>query len=123
MKTVKKLTGMQGSWLVNVTYDDGSTERLPTAHAYFWSSGNQYQRRSGDVGSNGFFRDNPKKFAEYIEALKANKRVVLTKDDIDEATAHFKRADYQGVFDVEDITLSGDSLRFRFVRRLPIAAA
>jgi hypothetical protein len=117
MKRVKKLSGMQGSWLVNVTYDDGSTERLPTAHAYFWVHGQppHYQRRLGDVGSTG--RDT-KKFTDYIDALKAKKRVVLTKADIDEATAPFERADYLGVFDVDDIKLSDDSLSFRFVRRL-----
>jgi hypothetical protein len=118
MKRVKKLRGMQGSWLVDVTYDDGSVERLPTAHAYFWASGKEYHRGLGDVGSTGFFKDT-KKFTDYIDALKAKKRVVLTKDDIDEAAHHFERTDYLGVFDVDDIKLSDNSLSFRFVQRLP----
>jgi hypothetical protein len=32
--------------------------------------------------------------------------------------AEAERADYLGVFDVDDIKLSDDSLSFRFVRRL-----
>jgi|SRR6516164_4801101 hypothetical protein len=115
--TVKSIRGSQGKWDVDVTYSDGSRETLPTAHRYFWKGGDVYHRGDPDI-SWPIFRDKPQ-FEEHVNLIKEKRRVVVTTDDIDEATGMFKRTGYVGVFDVDGISVTKDGLTFRFVRRLP----
>jgi hypothetical protein len=112
--------GTQGSWNVEVTYADGTKEVLPTAHRLFWKvdrDGPYFQRGPSDVGWQ-HYTGRKKKFAAYMELLKAKKRVVVTNDDFDMETGFAKRTGYVAVYDVADISLDADGLFYRFVNRI-----
>jgi hypothetical protein len=36
------ISGERGTWSAKVTWEDGSLERLPCAHKYFWTKGKHY---------------------------------------------------------------------------------
>ena len=120
LPVVKKIRGSQGSWDVEVIYADDSKETLPTAHKYFWKvdqAGPYYQRGPADASWANFQQNG--KFADHVVLLNAKKRVVLTTDDINEASGLWKRTGYVGVFDIAEVSLGENGLFFRFVGRLP----
>jgi hypothetical protein len=122
MPVVKKkgIRGAQGSWDVVVTYTDGTKQTLPTAHKFFWKGRNRYERGGPDDPTWEYYRAQPR-FPDHVALLKQTKRVAVTIDDFDRNSGLWQRKDYVGVFDIDDITVDGTDMSFRFVDRLPEA--
>ncbi len=103
----RKATGSRGSWFATV---DG--ESLPCVHKHWWKNG-RYHDPHACLGQ--------PKWDEFIAALKAGKKAVLTNDDL-LPSGGFKRKSgqeaYIGVFEIDEIEVNGTDLMFRFVRRI-----
>jgi hypothetical protein len=113
---VKRITGSQGSWDVRVTYTDGTSQMLPTAHKEFWK-GDRYERGGPDDVSWKHYSSRPR-FQKHVELLHQTKRVAVTFDHFDHAAGIWHRDGYSGVFDIDDIKVDDDGMSFRFVRRV-----
>jgi hypothetical protein len=115
MGTVK-CKGSQGSWEADAHHPDGHVERLACAHQHWWKNG----RYSDPLPTH--LRKPEKKFSRYIDLLRSTHRVILTSDSTNDqkfrGEGFFTRAGYIGVFEISDIVLDDDGLRFNFVRRI-----
>jgi hypothetical protein len=119
MPEVKDVLGSQGSWDVRVYYTDGTSEMMPTAHKAFWRPGNppRYERGGPDDVTWDKYRSLPR-YPAHVALLKQAKRVVVTTDDFDPVTLAYRRTDYVGVYDIDDIKVDDAGMSYRFVNRL-----
>jgi hypothetical protein len=126
-KKVKKYLGYQGQWYADVTYDDGTKERLPCVHEHFyrWNNGRPYYEdpwASTKRKDTYAVRQNAK-FKPHIAMIQEKRRVVLTTDTVDvskdRAEGYFKRKPkgYRGVWEIDNFKLDEQSMRFDFVER------
>ncbi len=109
----KKATGRQGWWFAVV---DGAA--LPCVHKH-WLTGLSYH----DPFKRHEHKNIGAKIGEYVDAVAAGRRVILTDDDAtldsDGEVIAFARSRYIAVFEVDDVTYAApDGLRFRLVDRL-----
>jgi hypothetical protein len=110
------IRGSQGSWEADVTYEDGSKEKLACLHAYFWPRGQTY--------------DDPltpevrqmRKFEKHVALIKEKGRIIMTTDKIDPTKSRglgfFTRTGYIGVFAVEDFELDDNGMRLLLTKRI-----
>jgi hypothetical protein len=95
----KKALGERGSWFATV---DG--ERLPCVHQH-WITGTRHC--DPHVRTDG-------KWPNFIEAIEAGKKVIVTKDDVTTWT----RTGYVAVFRVENVVVDETGLCFDLAERL-----
>lgn len=99
--------GERGSWFAEV-----NGERVPCVHEH-WVTRNK----------NGMYYDDPgysetgPKWPEFIRELKTLNRAVLTKDTFVPGGA-FERQGYIALFDINNVRIENDHLRFNFVARI-----
>lgn len=118
----KSITGFQGQWKAEVEWDDGSKEVLTCVHQLLCKgsgSGFRYEDPNDWIGKNVAARS---KFAEQVQMIKSERRVIVTTDSINEnvpyGDGYYTRTGYVGVFDVADIkSNSNGRLAFRFTKR------
>lgn len=100
--------GSVGSWFAVV---DG--ERLPCVHKH-WCEGKAQSYNDPWVRRGRAHAD------EFVDAIEANKTVILCEDEITENEGRepgFKRKTYIAVFEVSDVVCDDDGLRFKFAKR------
>jgi hypothetical protein len=107
-----KFKGIRGSWFA--TNKQG--ERLPCVHKHWCGDWPNYYDPGIKPGER-------KKADEFIAAIKADKRVILTSDVIADGSprATFDRADYIGEYTVDNVVADRRGLRFTFVERAEAA--
>jgi hypothetical protein len=116
-RTWRSAKGSQGTWHADVTWSDGTTERLACVHQHFSRAGHYYDPLSSE------FYDTPAdedpRFAEWLDLIRAKGRVIMTKSDPVPGKGYtaLRRSQYVAVFDVTDIIRDDAGLHFRFVRR------
>ena len=102
-----KFKGRQGDWTADVVE---WAERLPCVHKCFWVTDRDYHDPHPSQGD--------QRFAPYIALMREKRRVIATKSKLDPSKprggGEFKRDGYVGVFEVANITVDDDGLRFRF---------
>ncbi len=103
-----KAKGKRGSWFAT-----WQKENLPCVHEEW------YNHKQGGLP---FYLDpgvklGEKQWDDFIDALKNKKRVILTRDEYTEPK-NFKRSDYQGIFDIDNIAIDDAGLRFDFIKRI-----
>jgi hypothetical protein len=92
--------GHQGSWVADVTIN-GQTKELATIHTQFIRQG--YDGLVYDRHDTGW-ADHPTKAAKWEEALRREKMVVLTDDDVvSDRFFHVERKGYIAVFAIDEI--------------------
>jgi hypothetical protein len=103
----RKARGQRGSWFATV---DG--ERLPCVHQ-FWMSGSPPKYKDPGAGNDG-------PWPEYIQQIKALKKVIVTTDDVPEQPTEggWKRTGYVALWSIDNVALTGSDLCFDFVQRL-----
>ena len=102
------LTGRQGDWLVEVTWEDGTTELLPTAHTRFYDGATRIYLRT----DNSMERFNGK-LSSWKDRIYRTQKVVLTDSDWD-TDAPPKRTGYIGVFDIAELEFKGTGAAHSF---------
>jgi hypothetical protein len=116
-----KISGERGTWSAKVTWEDGTVERLPCAHQYFWTNGRGYHDPlNWEGGREQALKDSRMK--NWIAMALETNRVILTTDAINEngerGGAFFTRTGYVGVYDVADLQADvATGLRFQFTGR------
>jgi len=100
-----KAEGQRGSWFAVV-----NGESLPCVHEHWYRKGSYHDPNA--------YRENPAKWDGLISALRSTKRAILTKDNVVDELKSFERIGYIAVFEIDEISLDGFDLRFRFVKRL-----
>lgn len=102
-----KVKGKRGSWFAGV---DGET--LPCVHEewYEWNAGKPYYLDKG-------VKLGDRQWDEFINGIKNSKRVILTKDKWTE-NGSFERLGYIAVWDIDNITVENNELRFDFAKRI-----
>ncbi len=109
------LKGRQGDWLVEVEWEDGSTEQVPVAHTKFYDGASHIYRREDSTLER--FKRFKGKVAKWRDRLYRSSKVVLT-DDIWEGDAPPKRNGYVGVFDISELEFEGEAGHsFKIVNR------
>ena len=63
-------------------------------------------------------REEARKWSELLDALRAEKRAILTLDRTPDGGKNFEREGYIGLFRIGDIEVSDGHLRFQFLERL-----
>jgi hypothetical protein len=115
------ILGERGTWSAKVTWEDGTVERLPCAHQYFWTGGRGYHDPlDWDGGPEQALQDSRMK--NWIAMARETSRVILTTDAVNEdhqrGGAFFTRTGYVGVYDVADVQADvANGLRFQFTGR------
>jgi hypothetical protein len=110
-KHYRKIFGPQGSWLAKVTWDNGTTEMLPTAHKECLI-GMHYRRR---ITNPAFTMSRaPGKLEAWKTALLTHHKIVLTESTGEVGETEVKRKGYIDIFDVENIELIGDGAEHDF---------
>ena len=113
------ISGERGTWSAKVTWEDGTVERLPCAHQYFWTNGRGYHDPlDWEGGPKQALQDS--KMKNWIAMARATNRVILTSDAINQngPGAFFTRTGYVGVYDVADVQADvASGLRFQFTGR------
>jgi hypothetical protein len=116
---IVKIRGSQGSWEAQVSYPDGRKEVLACVHQHFWKS-----------GPSGPCYDDPwtpelretAKFAKHVDLIRTKGRVILTTDNINESKnrgeGFFERTGYVAVYNIDDLVVDDEGLRFRFADRI-----
>jgi len=104
-----KVRGQRGSWFASA-----GGELLPCVHAH-WFKDEWYADPGAHPGHPG--HPGHPQWDEFIAAIKASKKVILTADNVDEA-GNFERTGYIGIFSVNDVAVSDGILTFKFVERL-----
>jgi hypothetical protein len=99
-----KAEGQRGSWFANV-----NGETLPCVHKH-WLKKDLYHDPNA-------YRQNSKKWDDLIAAIRDKKRVILTDDNVKDELQSFERTGYIAVFEIDDVSLDGFDLRFRFTKR------
>jgi hypothetical protein len=98
-----KAIGRRGSWFAKV-----NGERLPCVHQH-WFTGVEYD--------DPFYQEGLEPWPEFVEAIKAGGKVVVTRDEVtvkaDGKPPAFKRSGYVAVYRVSDVRIEGSHLRFR----------
>ena len=100
----RKAVGHRGSWFAKV---DG--ELLPCAHKH-WFQGGEYNDPGVEEGT--------QVWDEFIAALKATGKTILTTDNVSHDEKQFKRTGYIAVFATDHVRVEDGCLRFRFMDRL-----
>jgi hypothetical protein len=116
----RALKGRQGDWLVEVEWEDGTTELLPTAHSRFYDGATRVYSRT----DNSMERFNGK-LSSWKERIYRTHKVVLTDSDWDAddplTIGHTppKRTGYVGVFDIAELEFEGTGAvhSFKLVNR------
>jgi hypothetical protein len=102
--------GRQGGWLVEVKWEDGTTELLPTAHKRFYDFSTKTYRRT----DNSMEQFNGK-LTSWKERIHQTHKVVLTDDEWgDDVAAPPKRKGYLGVFDIDELESEGSGATHSF---------
>jgi len=106
------------AWFATATWEDKTQDRLPCAHKY-WCEGNWPHYSDAWFGTTDAAHHG--KVAPWIAAAKADPRVILTEDAVNKdaisGDGFFTRTGYVGVFDIADLIIDRDGLRFKFTKR------
>ncbi len=101
----RKAVGQRGSWFAEV---DG--ELLPCSHKHWFQPSGEYNDPGVEEGT--------KIWDDFIGALKATSKTILTTDNVSPDERQFERTGYIAVFAIDDVRVEDGCLRFRFVDRL-----
>jgi hypothetical protein len=111
----RSLKGCQGSWLIEVTYEDGTTEMVPNAHADFYNGRTRrYVRKNDDM------MKFPSKRESWRERLYRSHKVVLTESSWEDEVGvggNLHRKSYVGLFDIAELEENDDSHSFTITNR------
>jgi hypothetical protein len=105
---VRVTDAQRGSWFASL-----NGEEMPCVHD-FWTRRTPSRMDYADPGVNEL----QPQWAEFISALKAMKKVILTRDTTTDNGRTFKRRGYIAVMSIDDVEVINGALRFRFVDRL-----
>src|SRR6266516_4005242 len=133
------IRGARGDWHATVRWNDGTTERLPVGHKSYWCDGGTYHDplEWGPTPKDGPQRAlASSRMQRWVEAARKTKKVVLQLDGINDGPAEivgstigaqltmkmpegpwFRRLDYIGVYDIDDVIFDENGLRFKFLNR------
>lgn len=100
-----RATGRRGSWFADV-----NGESLPCVHSR-WCQRGIYHDPNATPGI--------PKWDEHYAAIRDGKRVILTKSTIDDTERGFgfARSEYVAIFEVYDVEVKGNDLRFKLGKR------
>lgn len=84
---------------------------LPCAHDHWYKKGEYHD-------PNAYRTPTKKKWDDLIAAIREQKLVILTKDKVIDELSSFDRTGYIGIFEVENVTVTGNDLRYQFVKRV-----
>lgn len=101
---VRTARGERGSWFATV-----NGERLPCVHKY-WLKDGRYRALRAPL--------NDPKHIDLVTAIRAGRKVILTKDKVQGDGLAFERDGYISVWRVDDIVWENDTLEFRFVEKV-----
>lgn len=99
-----KAVGQRGSWFATV-----AGESLACVH-HHWMKAGRY--------CDPYLNLVEPKWSDFVESIKAKKRVILTRDKVIDGGKLMEREAYIAIFSVDEIDVSGDALRFKFIKRL-----
>jgi hypothetical protein len=104
--SMKKIVGKRGSWYA--TFDG---ESLPCTHEH-WVDKKlmEYEDPGAKPGT--------KKWDDFIDSLGSKGKAILTDDKFLGDGMGFKRKSYIGVFEIANVRMEDDMLKFKFVRRI-----
>jgi hypothetical protein len=101
-----KASGERGSWFATV-----NGKQLPCVHEHWWQPAT---RGYLDPGA----KPGQRIWDEYIDALKREKRAILTKDKVSKDEKSFERIGYTALFEIDQVEVTAAGLQFIFVKRI-----
>jgi hypothetical protein len=101
-----KVVGQHGSWFAKI---NGTS--YPCVHRHWVKYGKPM------IYSDPVRDPKDRHWPEFLEALRSQKKVILTQDDTPDEGTNFTRTGYIALYAIEDVVMD-TTLRFRFVERL-----